>query len=232
MPLSTRAIDAIRDLRPQTFGSGNPDRIVEPVVEPMWSGVRALAAVEGDEAVLHDADGTPLRDHAPILEQLRSVVLGESVILDGFLTKEAARDGTGVFTGPAPMDSTGKLIAQSFIGVRRNRVQEVADAKDRIREATTFGPDETVTFVVVDLLWLDGEPLLDVPLLERKRLLEGVLGESDLVRRGAYVRPPIATWIGSWRSLGFMGLSFKAPNSRYRPGQRNDEWATSGMPRR
>jgi ATP-dependent DNA ligase len=232
MAIHARAVDTVRDLRPQSFGSRSPNRIVDPVVEPMWSGVRALAGVDDDEAVLHDAKGERLSDHAPIVEQLRAAARGESVILDGFLTKEAVRDGTGVQTGSKPMESTGALIAQSFIGVRRNRAQELADARDRVREATTFGPEEAVSFVVVDLLWLDGEPLLDVPLLERKRLLEGVLGESDLVRRGAFVRPPIATWIGSWRSLGFTGLTFKAPNSRYRPGERNDEWATRGMPRR
>ena len=232
MPTPARAIDAVRELRPQAFGSRRSDRIVEPVVEPLWTGVRALAAVETGEAVLHDAEGRLLTEHPPILEQLRTVVLGDGVILDGFLTKEAARDGTGVYTGSDRGESTGRLIVQSFTGVRRDRAKELIETQRQVREETTFGPDETVTFVVVDLLWVDGEPLLDVPLLERKRLLEGVLRESDLVRRGVYVRPPIATWIGSWRSLGFRGITFKAPNSRYRPGQRNDEWATATMPRR
>ncbi len=74
--------------------------------------------------------------------------------------------------------------------------------------------------------------MLDIPLLERRRLLESVLVESDLVRIGAFVRPPIETWVGSWRTQGFEGLTYKAANSRYLPGRPNDDWIVSGMPRR
>ena len=62
---------------------------------------------------------------------------------------------------------------------------------------------------MIDLLWLDDTSLLDVPLLERRRLLEGALVESDFVRVGAYVRPPIDTWVGSWRAQGFEGLDLQ-----------------------
>ena len=86
--------------------------------------------------------------------------------------------------------------------------------------------------MAVDLLWLDGQPLFDVPLLERKRLLESALDESDLIRRGQFVRPPIDTWIGSWRALGFSAITFKAANGRYRPGSTADDWTISSMPRR
>ena len=66
-----------------------------------------------------------------------------------------------------------------------------------------------------------------MPLLERKRILEGVLDEAELVRRTAFVRPPVDPWIGTWRSIGFGLLAYKAANSRYRPGQPNEEWATA-----
>ena len=48
---------------------------------------------------------------------------------------------------------------------------------------------ERHAFVATDLLWIDGQPIDDVPLLERKRLLEAVLDESYLVRVSAFVRP-------------------------------------------
>jgi len=81
------------------------------------------------------------------------------------------------------------------------------------------------------LLWLDGKPLLDVPLLERRRLLDSVIAETDLVRRGTFVRPPIDRWVGSWRSMGFPGISFKAANGRYAPGAAALDWASIAMPR-
>ena len=73
--------------------------------------------------------------------------------------------------------------------------------------------------MAIDVLRLDGDSLLDVPLLERKRLLDSVVTPSDLVRVGAYVRPPLQTWIATWRRLGFVGLSYRAANSRYHPGE-------------
>ena len=89
-----------------------------------------------------------------------------------------------------------------------------------------------MAFVAVDLLWIDDQSLLDVPLLERKRVLESVLRESELVRVGVYVRPPIDPWIGSWRTMGFRRMSFRGANSRYVPGAKNREWAQAEIPRR
>ena len=119
-----------------------------------------------------------------------------------------------------------------FRRVRRNRAEEALKERDTAREARTFGPDDTVTFVAIDLLWLDGESLLQVPFLERRRILESALSESDLVRRGMFVRPPIDSWIGSWRALGFGGLSFKDANARYRPGAASPDWVSMRMPPR
>jgi len=89
-----------------------------------------------------------------------------------------------------------------------------------------------VAFVAIDLLWLDGDPLLEVPLLERKRVLDSVIEPTELVRLGVYVRPPVETWISTWRRLGFIGLSVRAANSRYHPGEERPDWTLTPMPRR
>ncbi len=60
-------------------------------------------------------------------------------------------------------------------------------ARAEILDALADGEDHA--FVAIDLLWLDGEPLDDVPLLERKRLLDTVLAQSRLVRVTPFVRP-------------------------------------------
>ena len=111
------------------------------------------------------------------------------------------------------------------------RAEEAADQRER-ELAQRIAPEDPVNLVLVDLLWLDGEWLLDVPLLERKRLLESIVPGDEFVRPGPYVRPPIATWVGSWRAQGFLAISFKDANSRYDPGERSKEWTTSSMPRR
>lgn len=86
-------------------------------------------------------------------------------------------------------------------------------------------PDELVTaFVAIDLLRVDGQELLDVPLLERKRILEAVVVESERVRVSPHARPPVETWLATWKSAGLKGAMLKAANSRYIPGGLSPEW--------
>lgn len=226
------------DLRPQVFGDGNPGRVPDPVIEPLWTGIRALATIEAGAAIdartvtLTDEDGDPIDGHDDILVALAEAAQAEQFVVDGFLTKLAARDGSGVYVGMDELPSAGQLAGRALLGVRRNRVEEAQQRMAAEREARTFGPDDAITFVAIDLLWLDGELMLEIPFLERRRILESVLRELDLVRRGMFVRPPVDNWIGSWRALGFSGLSFKAANARYRPGVMSPDWVTAPMPRR
>jgi ATP-dependent DNA ligase len=219
-------------LRPQPFGHGDPGRVADPLIEPLWTGVRALAAIDSDGVALANDVGDPIEDLQAVAKALAEAALADGLILDGFLTKLAARDGSGVFVALDILPSASQMVSRPLIGIRPTRAEDALKAIEDDREARAFGPDDTVRFVAIDLLWLEGESLLDVPLLERRRLLESVVIESDLVRRGVFVRPPIDAWLGSWRSLGFAGLSYKAANSRYRPGVPTTDWITIPMPRR
>ena len=138
-------------------------------------------------------------------------------------------DGTGTLPGSDGSGSAARIVRQSFLGTR-----PTSDDKrlEQGRAARMPRADDPVALVLVDLLWLEGMPLLDIPLLERRRLLESVIAETDLVRHGIFVRPPIDTWVGSWRSMGFPGISFKAANSRYAPGATANDWVSIAMPRR
>lgn len=214
------------------FGTSAHDRIREPVVEPVWSGVRVIVASAGDDSLLLDRT-TPIQGQERLRWHLthQVAIAADAAILDGYLTKQVVSEDTRVYTGPDELPSTGRLIAQSMVGSRRNRAEEAADQRER-ELAQRVQPDDLVNLVLIDLLWLDGEWLLDVPLLERKRLLESIVPGDEFVRPGPYVRPPIATWVGSWRAQGFLAISFKDANSRYHPGEKSKEWTTSSMPRR
>ena len=119
------------------------------------------------------------------------------------------------------------MAQQIFIGKGlKSRVNKPIEEM----EARRRQPDTPLAFVAIDLIALDGQWLLDIPLLERKRLLESVLEEGDRVRRSAFVRLPVDPWLASWRSLGFSELAYKAANGRYQPGARNDDWAIARIP--
>jgi hypothetical protein len=231
-PSSGSARAALAQLRPQQFGDSNPGRVSDPLVEPLWAGVRVLAAVDDHEVALIDQVGNPIDEHPAIAAALAAASLAERLVVDGYLTKMVVRDQAGVFVPMDDLPSSAQLMARPLLGIRRTRAEDVTKELEAARIARTFGPEDVVSFVAVDLLWLDGESLLDVPLLERRRLLESALGESELIRRGIFVRPPLEAWLGSWRALGFTGISLKAANSRYQPGGVSDDWASAPMPRR
>ena len=219
--------DLLSSLRPQIYGSGSPAKILDPIVEPLWVGVRALAAIDVAGALLVDEQADPIDGVDAILDALVSGLRATGLVLDGYLTKQAVQHGVTTFGYSIESPSLGSLI-----GLRRNRAVDAVALREAALKARTLEEGEEISFVATDLVWLDEAWLLDIPLLERRRLLEGVVVESDLVRLGIYVRPPIESWVGSWRGQGFGGLTYKAANSRYRPGETNPEWTIGGKPRR
>ena len=224
--------DLARPLRPQAFGSKRPMDIDDALVEPAWPGVRVLAAVGGGRASLW-LDGEPLEEHELLRTALaRATTAVDGAIFDGYLTKRVLSEGIGMQVGVYDPPSMTSHMTRFFIGGRRNRLEEMEKRREAEIEDARLDEAEVVNLVVIDLLWLDGQWLLDVPLLERKRVLESVLPPEPLVRPGPYVRPPADPWIGSWRAQGFRGMTFKAANSRYRPAETSMEWTATDMPRR
>jgi ATP-dependent DNA ligase len=229
--LTGNAIDLLADLRPQRYGFGSTDEVVNPIVEPQWAGIRVLAAIDGGLAAVRDEDGAPFTERPLVERALERAVRAQAAILDGFLTKQPT-ENVAYEPPKADVPTLGQFAAKPFFGIRRDHQKEAAQEREHLVEAATFREDEMVAFVATDLLWLDGDSLLDVPLLERKRLLESVIEPTELVRLGQYVRPPLQTWIATWRRFGFIGVSYRAANSRYHPGEERPDWTLVPMPRR
>ncbi len=97
----------------------------------------------------------------------------------------------------------------------------------RRKDPTDLMADVPVVLFVFDLLHLDGEDLLDVPLVGRQRRLRAL-------RFGATVQPAAATVatvnehlearFREARARGNEGLVIKRPDSRYQPGKRARQW--------
>jgi hypothetical protein len=240
--------------RPQAFGRRKPRDLRDPVVEPAWSGVRVLVHVADGRARLVDVGGEDLgAAHPDLARELAEAALADTLVVDGYLTEQALRSGVGVLLDVDTSPSMGEQVTQFFFGSRaadyvgdRSRGPRRGKAAPGTSPASSSpapapaaadgtspapGPAR-IAFVAVDLLAIDDAPLLDVPLLERKRLLESALAEGERVRLTPFVREPAGTFITTWRSAGFVGLAYKAANSRYLPGARNDDWALIEMPRR
>ena len=205
VPMSDAELLAGGVMTPLTLPRTLPP-IVDPIIEPFWSGTRILVGFRAGaggrpaDLSLFDALGDEVEVEEPDIESaLRESIAADDAIVDGILTDQALRGGSGA----APiLESNRKLIwSKGIDAVRRDPY-----------------PNPVVAFVGVDLLRVDGQSLLDVPLLERKRLLESVLIPGERVRLSAFVRPPLDPWLFSWKASGFRGVMLKSSNSRYEQG--------------
>jgi ATP-dependent DNA ligase len=182
-------------------------------VEPLWEGLHILVHARERSVRLIDEDGDDVgREFGAIVEVLRDAVVAGEVVLDGWVTDQATRSGEGL--------ALVTMEAPRGMGLFRAPRPAPPPPVPHDRPGT-------VAFVAVDLLVLDGAELLDVPLLERKRLLESVLVPGELVRTSPFVRPPLERWLPSWQAIGFRGAVLKAANSRYAPGSLADDWTVA-----
>ena len=203
-PLVTRVAVTIRD----------------PIVEPLWSGTRVLVHVDtggdGDGPTVRviERSGLELTVEEPgLTAAIGASVQARDVVLDGILTSQATRGGAGM-----------AIIPEAHLSVMATMFSR--DPGIEIRRASTGDVPPEEAFVAVDLLRVDGQSLLDVPLLERKRLLESVIEQGPLVRVSVFCRPPVDAWVASWQSAGLRGAMMKSANGRYIPGDRTPEWRT------
>lgn len=231
--ITADAHELARPLRPQAFGRTRPSQIDDAIVEPAWPGIRVIAAVSGGTATLW-SDGERVDEIGDLSTALinAATASAEAAIFEGYLTRQILSEGIGVRSWTPAYPTMKGHLTKMFIGGRRSEQDQTADRRAADLADTQYTDEDPVNLVIVDLLWLDGEWLLDVPLLERKRVLESILQPGRLVRPGLYVRYPIDSWMGSWRAQGFRGVTFKSANSRYRPGETAQDWTEVDLPRR
>jgi bifunctional non-homologous end joining protein LigD len=148
------------------------------------------------------------------------------------LTSRTTRDMTGQF--PELIDLHRQLAARNavvdgeIVALDRDGRPSFERMQDRFHRA----PEELarnkgrvpVQFIAFDLLWLDGEPLLDLPLTERRARLVEVLVETGDVRLSQVVQGRGTDFFEQARGLGLEGVVAKRAASPYRPGTRSHDW--------
>ncbi|MDP9244059.1 MAG: hypothetical protein M3O77_03135 [Chloroflexota bacterium] len=177
---------------------------VEWLFEPAWRGDRLLARYDAGRVSLSDEDGRTADERFPeAAEILRQSVLAKQALIDGIWTAQPF-----IGDGSAARHWADTLASEGL-------ASEIPDPIERERRRA---------FVAVDLVELDGELLHEVPYQERRRVLESVLDEGIQVRVSPCVKQPISAWLVGWRANGFSHYLAKHQNSRYHPGEVNDDW--------
>jgi len=85
-----------------------------------------------------------------------------------------------------------------------------------------------VRLYVFDMLWLDAKSLVDIPLRERRELLEKTLSQTKHIKLAEQLvtssKEEGERFYMKAVSEGFEGVMIKDPNSRYLPGKRGKHW--------
>lgn len=171
--------------------------------EPCWRGERLMARVEDGAVALTDTIGEPVEPPLPeAAEVLLHSVDADQAVVDGIWTS-------------MPFAGEGSVAREMAEQLREEGVEEDPDPIEI---------EQRRAFVAVDLVELDGQPLTDIPLLERRRLLASVIEESVRMRISPAVSQPFQRWLSAWRLNGFQHYLAKHVNSRYRPGEVNPDW--------
>jgi DNA ligase-1 len=164
---------------------------------------------DGVRCQLHHAEGRV---------ELFSRDLKETTAAFPELAEAAPRIGHAVlFDGEVLAHRDGRVL-RFFELQRRLGRKVVADEMRR---------EVPVVLVIFDLLYLDGRPLLDEPLEERRRLLEGLgLEHPFLLARLEEATSPddLDRIFVDTRERGNEGLMVKDPKSPYTPGRRGLAW--------
>jgi bifunctional non-homologous end joining protein LigD len=169
--------------------------------EVKWDGVRAIARSEPGRLALVSRTGRDITSAYPELHALNRELSSHSAILDGEIVG---------------FDEDGK---QSFSAVQqRIHLGSAAQIKRLANESP-------VTFMIFDLLWLDGHSLVDLEYEQRRKLLE----ELEL-GHGAHWDVP-ASHVGAGTELlaataeqQLEGVIAKRLGSVYEPGHRSSQW--------
>ncbi len=169
--------------------------------EVKWDGIRAITYVDGGRVRALTRNDKDVTVAFPELRAAGELLGARPAVLDGEL----------VALGPGGRPDFGRLL-------QRMHLSDSAEISRRARQIP-------VSYVVFDVLHLDGHSLLDLPYDERRRHLEslGLSGES-LATGDSLHGVSGADVLAAARDSGLEGLIAKRRDAPYRPGRRSTQW--------
>ncbi len=85
------------------------------------------------------------------------------------------------------------------------------------------GHDTPISYCIFDILWLDGYDLTSLPLVERKNILQELLGDNDILRYSEHYEDGPGLY-EQMLELNLEGIVGKKKNSIYNQGNRGYDW--------
>ncbi len=168
--------------------------------EVKWDGVRAIARTQPGRIRLLSRNGNDVTAAYPELRALNRALGSHAAILDGEIV---AFDDSG---RPSFEALQPRMHLRGGAAVRR------------------YAQETPVSYLVFDLLWLDGHSLIGLPYTERRERLAALKLDAE-----RWFAPEFHVGAGSallqaTREQGLEGVVAKRLDSRYTPGRRSENW--------
>ncbi|MFS0867174.1 ATP-dependent DNA ligase [Microbacterium sp. 179-B 1A2 NHS] len=171
-----------------------------PWVEFKWDGIRAVGVWDGRRLQLRARSGTDITARYPELTDVDPGLTAPPCVVDGEIV---ALDARG-------RPSFSRLQHRMHL----TKPREIAREAERI----------PVTFMLFDVIEVDGKDAAPLPLSQRRELLDAIAADTI----PAIVVPPVAgdvdDALATARQLGLEGVVVKDPSSAYRRGVRSEQW--------
>jgi bifunctional non-homologous end joining protein LigD len=168
--------------------------------EIKWDGVRAIAYCDAGHLRLESRTLREITSQYPELRRLAEELGARQVVLDG---EVVAFDEEG---RPDFQHLQGRMHLASDSAIRRRMV------------------DTPVTYVIFDLLYVDGRLLLDLPYEQRRAELEALGLDGEHWQTPRYHPGDGSALLEATREQGLEGIVAKRLDSRYVPGRRTRAW--------
>ncbi|HMJ01350.1 MAG TPA: DNA ligase D, partial [Conexibacter sp.] len=168
--------------------------------EVKWDGVRALARSEPGRIRLITRNGNDVTAAYPELRGLNRALGSHAAMLDGEIVA---------------FDEQGRPSFQAL----QPRIHLRGETAVRRRAA-----EAPVTYVIFDLLWLDGHPLTDLPYKERRERLAALELDGERWRAPAHHEGAGSALLAATGKQSLEGVLAKRLDSRYTPGRRDGSW--------
>ncbi|HEY1830168.1 MAG TPA: non-homologous end-joining DNA ligase [Acidimicrobiales bacterium] len=189
-------------IRPMLATSGQlPTSDAGWAFEIKWDGVRAITFVDGGRITMHSRNDNDLTTSFPEFRPLGELLGARPCVLDGEI----------VVMGEGGRPDFGRLQ-------RRLHVTSATAAKK-------LESEYPATYVIFDVLHLDGRDLTQLSYDERRAVLESLnLSGASFTTTVSFRDVKGADILRGTQESGLEGVIAKRRTSRYAAGRRSDEW--------
>lgn len=168
--------------------------------EPKFDGIRSATYLSTDLTRLVTRRGRDVTYQYPELHMVHELVNQVNAVVDAEIVA---------------FDEAGR---NSFEALQQR--MNLANERE-IKRASQKIP---VALIAFDVLWLDGRSTVDLPLEQRRELLEAVVETDERLQLVTHVEGGGKDFATVARQLNLEGVVAKRKGSRYQPGRRSPDW--------